>query len=283
MIHQTIVKHLYLLLFIGLFSHLSEAQQGIPPMERFRFAADGWQGFVLKPEIEFIGGISIPRGKFAKLGESPTTNGAAAIGYFGELNFIQRSNVHPLWSMRLSLGYMHHPFQKTEVFDSFQLDAFTADDWSIGYLMPGFCFRGGKRLRFELQIAAGVLIYNGWNARRGLLNKIQDLQVYTWKFKNSLGGALRFGGQLGFDITKRFNIFAQTSIWFGSGKREGIQRNERFKVDPVTHTAIEPPLSSTEDVLRHEAIFSMIHLGLGFRYKLFKYLYNPNIRYWNYY
>ena len=252
-------------------------------MERFQFAPEGWQGFVLKPEIEFFGGISIPRGNFAALGDAPGEKGAAAIGYFGELRIIQRTAAHPLWNMHLSIGYMAHPFKEEAVLNQFALDAFRVDDWSIGYLMPGVAFRGGKTFKFELHASAGLLLYNGWNARRGVLDKLQHLQVYTWDFKQSIGGALRLGGQLGYKISKRSFIFAHASIYLGSGRREGSRFNENFRVDTTTLNAIEPPISSLEEVVRNKIHFSMIHLGLGFRYTLFKHLYDPNARYWNYY
>lgn len=252
-------------------------------MERFQFAPKGWQGFVLKPEIEFWGGVSIPRGKFAKLSDVAGEMGAAALGYFGEIRIVQRSAAHPLWNMHLSVGYMYHPIQENAILQNYAVNVFRVDDWSIGYLMPGVAFRGGRRLKFELQISAGLLLYNGWNARRGVLDKLQNLQVYTWDFKQSIGGALRFGGQMGYKINKRWVIFANASIYFGSGRREGMRHNETFRVDTTTLTAIEPPLSHAEEVVRNKVIFSMIHLGVGVRYVLFKHLHDPNDRYKNYY
>ncbi len=252
--------------------------------DRFRIHSGYWEGFVLKPEIELQGGISLPRGAYRAIAGQPGREGAATMGYYGELSLVQCSAKHPLWNLRLNLGYMQHGFDRDGVMSDFGLDALNVDNWTIAYIMPGLGFRGGgDKLKFELQAALGILLYNGWNARRGILDKIQHLEVYSWKFKRSLGGALRLGGQLGYKLGKKTFVFANASIFFGNGRREGQRSRQLYEIDPLYQIAIEPPIVETTETVRQNPIFSMINLGLGFRYRFFEYLYDPNQRYKKYY
>jgi len=251
-------------------------------MERFRIGPKGW-GIKLKPEIAISAGISLPFGKYAALSDLANEKGSAGLGYFTELRFVQRNSTKPLFYLQFTAGYMRHSFKEKAVLDSFHLAAFVAKPWDILYLMPGLGFKGGKDLVFELHASFGALVYNGWNARRAVFNKLNGLDSYEWQFKRSVGAAIRFSNFWGYKINKKCTIFAEGTVLLGRGRREGTRWKKTYLVDAVHQVAIEPPISSLEQTILHSAYFSTFNIGLGIKYALYKYLHDPNQRHWRYY
>lgn len=268
---------LFCLCFCLLGSSLARAQ-----MKRFRIVPK-YIEFNPKLEFKFLGGLSLPLGKYAELTDYSNERSAASSGYFGEIRILQRSPLKPLWGLQLSLGYMQHPVAIDSIINTFQLATFKSDNWQHYYLMPGIGFRGGVRLRFELHAAAGILVFNGYNARRAVLGKNQVMNVLSWEYPYAIGGAIRAGASLGFKVNKRWTIFAEANYWLGRGRREGTRITEDFFVDPIQQFAIEPPIYSIEESVFDSAIFSLVNWGVGIKYRAYKHFYNPNAKYWNYY
>lgn len=271
-------KQLLIILCLGcLITASTEAQ-----MKRFRIVPK-YIEFNPKLEFKVLGGLSLPLGQYAELTDYSNERSAASNGYFGEIRILQRSPLKPLWSLQLSLGYMQHTVAVDSIINAFQLATFQSDNWQHYYFMPGIGFRGGTRLRFELHAAAGLLVFNGFNARRAVLGKNQVMDVISWEYPYAIGGAIRAGASLGFKVNKRWTIFAEANYWLGRGRREGLRITEEFFVDPVQQFAIEPPIYSIEEAVFDSAIFNMVNFGLGIKYRAYKHFYNPNAKYWNYY
>lgn len=236
----------------------------------------------LKAEYSLSAGAAWAIGPFAQLKDQAEAADGASYGAFTEARIQFRSNQQPLWIPQLQVGYMQLGQQNENWKKQYKLLEAKAQDWSNLYFMPGLSFQGGHCLQFQLRLNAGAFVLWGWNAQRGALNANEQLDRYSWSFSPAVGGAIELGASLQYRLNKRWTLFSDFAYFRGRSGREGSRRRQLFALDSQQQP-LNPPLFELDELFLQRVDWSSLKLSLGLRYRAFKYLHNPNKRYWNYY
>ncbi|MCH2044548.1 MAG: hypothetical protein MK212_10565 [Saprospiraceae bacterium] len=230
----------------------------------------------MRLELDFSAGVSFPMGTYKALDFLSSRNGSAQYGFYGEFALKHRFQRSPLWSLSAKAGFMRHGFNTTAIINQFDVRSMEGRPWSIFYVMPGAYFEIGKKFKLNLGISLGAIIYNGWNAKVGLEEKIGLLETKEWSYQWRATGGVNLDLELSYRFSSRISLFLRGGVLYASGSRTGNLREEKFTLD-LNDQPVLPAISSQDFLVLQKTLIFTIHTGIGFKYRLYKYLKDPNL------
>lgn len=239
-----------------------------PPEHRLR----------LNIETRVAGGISVPMGTFANAAFSRQDGGNAQTGWFGEWTTQHRFRRNALWSAQATLGYMQHGFAPTLAKPDPSFYDLQGRTWQTAYFAPSMAFRGGKRLKFELQAGAGLFYCRGGFAEQWTRIANNAVKRVAWADAPQLALGWRVSGSLGYALgkSKRWLILLECTA-LGFGKRHTTPQIEEIFDLNTADKPILPAKSHEEFLVLQSTRARVLNVGVGVRYQLYRTLY-PHTR-----
>lgn len=227
-------------------------------------------------ELDFSAGVSFPMGAYKALDSVSSRNGAAQRGFYGEIALKHRFQRSPLWAVSAKIGFMRHGFDTSSIISQFNVHSMEGNPWSVFYIMPGAYFEIGKKLKLNVGVSVGAVVYNGWNAKVGLEPNVGLLQTKEWAYQWKATGGVNVDLRLSYRFSSRISIFLNGGLFYASGSRTGDLQEESFNLD-FNDQPILPAISSQDFLVLQKTLIFTIHTGIGFKYRLYKYLKDPNL------
>lgn len=197
--------------------------------------------FRLRPELRFSSGTALPLGDFAALAPLNSESGNALPGFYAEALFAHRLPLSPLWAVQASLTYQSHSMDEQGVRDAYglgdlsdpQSDGFAVEKgWQLWQLMPGMAFQAGSKLKVELSLNAGFLLYSGWNASYQEFDPAENLQtVFTWRHNSQTALGWRAQAFVGYALNKETFLGIDAAFLSAAATRIGEVEQYRRRLD----------------------------------------------------
>lgn len=229
--------------------------------------------FRLQPEIRFSSGTALPLGDFAELAPRNSESGNALPGFYVEALFAHRLPLSPLWAVQASLTYQNHGMDEQGVRDAYGLADLSDPEtggfavekgWQIIQVMPGMAFQAGTKVKVELSLNAGFLLYSGWNASYQEFDPTERLQtVYTWRHNMQTALGWRAQAFVGYALNKETFLGIEAAYLRAGAARTGEVDQYRRRLDN------DSEITQTAKVQKNTRI-QALRLGLSFKRLLYE-------------